>query len=79
MSDVQRYNQKEKAIAKVLQNNQLLKAAVLLQTENNELQIQNELLNTKLNKGNLIADGRKVSSVKANQRKTPTRYGGSTK
>ncbi len=79
MSDIQRYNQKEKAVAKVLQNNQLLKAAILLQTENNELQIQNELLNTKLNKGNLIADGRKVSNVKANQRKTPTRYGGSTK
>ena len=79
MSDVQRYNQKEKAVAKVLQNNQLLKAAILLQTENSELQIQNELLNTKLNKGNLIADGRKVSNVKANQRKTPTRYGGSTK
>ena len=79
MSDIKRYNQKEKAVANVLQNNDLLKAAILLQTENSELITQNQLLNAKLNKSNLIADARKVSNVKANQRQTPTRYGGSSK
>jgi len=77
MSAQDRYNQNEKAIARKVQNNTLLKAALILQSENTELKDQNNLLQTKVNKGTLIADARKVSNVKANQKKTPTRYGGS--
>mgnify|MGYP003143540665 FL=1 len=76
-NEIEKYNQKERAVAKATKNNMLLKAALILQSENSELKVQNELLQTKVNRGNLIADARKVSNVKANQRKTPTRYGGS--
>ena len=77
MSDIQKYNQNEKAIANIVNQNSLLKAALILKSENTELAVQNELLQTKVNKGNLIADARKVSNIKANSKKTPTRYGGS--
>ena len=76
-NEIEKYNQKERAVAKATKNNMLLKAALILQSENSELKVQNELLQTKVDRGNLIADARKVSNVKANQRKTPTRYGGS--
>jgi len=78
-NEIEKYNQKERAVAKATKNNMLLKAALILQSENSELKVQNGLLQTKVDRGNLIADARKVSNVKANQRKTPTRYGGSKK
>tara|TARA_R110002051_G_C8651775_1_gene487686 strand:- start:361 stop:657 length:297 start_codon:yes stop_codon:yes gene_type:complete len=89
MSDEQkRYQLNELAIAKKAQNNSMLKAAMLLKIQNDELLTQNNLLKTKLTKKEKIVDGRKVSNLLlqknkatanllASQTKTPVRYGGS--
>lgn len=72
-----RYQVNEQHAANQIGKNPLVQAAVELQAENDELKTKVDLLQTKLIKSKQITDARKVSNVKANQRKTPTRYGGS--